>query len=47
MEPQFIKTVALLESILQSNTEEAYLDAFEQYQGNIYQILMIVDCRLA
>ncbi|MCH7379180.1 MULTISPECIES: hypothetical protein [Acinetobacter] len=45
MEPQFIKTVALLESILQSNTEEAYLDAFEQYQGNIYQILMIVDWR--
>lgn len=37
MEPQFIKTVALIESILQSNTEGTYLEAFEQYQGDIYK----------
>ncbi|NIE96254.1 hypothetical protein F3J02_07135 [Acinetobacter sp. Tr-809] len=45
MEPQFIKTVTLIESILQSNTEEAYSEVFEQYDGDIYQILMIVDWR--
>ncbi|EPG37372.1 hypothetical protein [Acinetobacter colistiniresistens] len=45
MEQHFLKTVALIESILQSGTEEAYFEVFEQYEGDIYQILMIVDWR--
>jgi len=45
MEQQFLKTVALIESILQSGTEDAYSEVFEQYEGNIYQILMVVDWR--
>nr|ESK51704.1 hypothetical protein F987_01453 [Acinetobacter gyllenbergii NIPH 230] len=44
MEQRFLKTVALIESILQSGTEEAYFEVFEQYEGSIYQVLMIVDC---
>ncbi|EPF87802.1 hypothetical protein GCM10025882_21740 [Acinetobacter gyllenbergii] len=45
MEQRFLKTVALIESILQSGTEEAYFEVFEQYEGSIYQVLMIVDWR--
>ena len=45
MEQQFLKTVALIESILQSGTEDVYSEVFEQYEGSIYQTLMIVDWR--
>lgn len=45
MEQQFSKTVELIESILQSGTEDVYSEVFEQYEGNIHQVLMIVDWR--
>lgn len=45
MEQHVLKTVELIEAILQSGTEEAYFEVFEQYAGDIYQILMIVDWR--
>ncbi|NNP67452.1 hypothetical protein [Acinetobacter sp. Ac_5812] len=45
MQQQFLETVALIEKVLQSGTEEAYFEVFEQYEGDIYQILMIVDWR--
>ncbi|MCH7313548.1 hypothetical protein [Acinetobacter sp. ANC 3882] len=45
MQQQFLETVALIETILQSSSEDAYSDVFEQYDGDIYQVLMIIDWR--